>query len=37
MGLPIDYGILGGSSRPRLYKLMLTNDIASQCLVYLGE
>lgn len=33
----IDSGFLGGSSRPLLYKPMLTNDIASQCLVYLGK
>lgn len=37
MGLSIDYGFLGGSSRPLLYKPMLTNDIVSQCLVYLGK
>lgn len=33
----IDSGFLGGSSRPLLYKPMLTNDIASQCLIYLGK
>lgn len=37
MGLSIDYEFLGGSSRPLLYKLIVTNDIASQFLVYLGE